>query len=517
MRPPMFCTSQHAKRFSGCVDRRSAPASAARGAAFSPVFFLILGACTFVAIACGGGSAVPDRVTSTDTAESGDPAPSSTTTSADPFADDPFGGDPFSDDPFASAPQRRVGSVERTDSPLDDAASMIRAGDFDGASAELRRLADDPAETSARAAYNLGVIAFAEGQRGQALAHFDDAMTRDPTLAEPLVAAIRVYLREGDVGSARGLADRQISRSSNAPAIRAAGLYVSLYEGRYEETIRQGREILLLDDANLDVFYTMGTANLRLGRTELARYIYQAGLERDAERPDMYFGLATLEIAAGNNPGARTMLNRALEADPHHPEAWNNLGVMLLESRNYSEAVDAFQNAARYAPDYREAWLNLGNALKGDRRYSEAQRAFERALAIDGGYADPYFNLGVMYLDSEIEGLEPMERYERSIAYFNEFRARARGLDPDHPVNDYQGEAQRLYDVQVELQSGSGDAGFGDDGFGDDGFGDDGFDDDWDDGFDDDGFEDDGFDDDGFDDDGFDDDGFDDDWDDVDY
>lgn len=335
---------------------------------------------------------------------------------------------------------------------LDRAAEALASGDLAGARSEFTALLDVPA-VSARASYNLGVIAFAEQQDAQAVEYFEAALRSDPSFAPALAGIVRLALRDDDLVSARRAVESQSRASDNAPAIRAIGLYITLAEGRFEQVIRDGRALMLEDDANLDVFYAMGAANLGLGRVELARYIFQEGVERDDTRPEFFFGLAEIEMAADNNPGARTWLRRALDAQPFHPEAWNNLGVLYLATRAFDEAVEAFENATRYAPAYREAWLNLGSAYKGAQRYDDAVTAFNTAIEFDRTYADPYFNLGVLYLDTEIGGLTRIERYQQSITYFEQYRDRAGAIPADHQFHGYLAQAQTLYQTQVELES----------------------------------------------------------------
>jgi tetratricopeptide (TPR) repeat protein len=401
---------------------------------------------------------------------------------------------------------------------LDAAVDRYADGDLAGARDALSALLSDPV-VGARAAYNLGTIAFAEQQEDQALAYFEAAMQADPMLAEPVAATVRILLRSGDRLGARRVVDEQLRASEEAPQIAAVALLVTLVEGRHEQVIRDGRALLLRDEDNLDIFYAMGAANLALGRTELARYIFQQGNDRDGERPEFLFGLAEIEIAANNNPGARALLRRLLDVAPYHAEAWNNLGALQLETRAFEEAVESFEAATRCAPSYREAWLNLGNAYKGAQRYSDAIAAFETALSLDRTYADPYFNLGVLYLDTELPTLTRLQRFEQSIAYFGQYRDRAGTLPDGHPYFDFVAQAERMYATQLELDSAppppepsdedsgdegggddwgddwgdfgddsgagetgddsGGDDGGGDDGGGDDGGGDDGGDDEW--------------------------------------
>ena len=487
----------------------------------------LLALCVGLLAAGIGGCAMPD-------------APPAQANTVDPVVEPSSEAPPtvVEDDPFGDvAPVANTApegpDMDRLRSVVEDAILDAEDGDYDAARAQLVPLLDVP-EAAAYAAYNLGVIAYLEKRPLDAVAFYERAMLADPTYAEPVIGAVRMRLRDGDLAGAQRLIDRQVAASDNAPQIRAATLLVHLAAGRYDQCIREGRSLLLEDEGNLDVFVALAQAQLALGRVELAEYILNEGIGRDPERPEFYFILGRIQLAEGNLPGARLQFEEVLERQPLHAEALNNVGVIRLASRDYAGAVDSLSMALEVAPSYAEAWVNLGNAQKGQQAYAEAERSFLEATRIDDSYDVPWFNLGVLFLDAEMEGYSRIERLERSLQHFAAFRARAGALDNTHPVNGYAAEAQSLLTIELELEAaanapveeapaddwgddGGSDDGWGDDGGSDDGWGDDGgSDDDWgDDGSSDDDWGDDGgsddWGDDGSDDD-WSDDGSDDDW-----
>ncbi len=333
---------------------------------------------------------------------------------------------------------------------VEDAVGRARGGDLASARTDLQQLLGEP-EVAAYALYGLGVIAFYEGQEASALDYFDQAMVSDPTLVDPLIAAIRIYLHHSDVSGARMLLQRQLSAADDIVQVRAAELYISLYEGRYDRVISDGRAMLLEDPANLDIHFAMGMANFYLERYELARYIMTISIERDSERPDFYFLLAMIDEAQGNASSMESWLNRVITIDANHPEALNNLGVLALRARHWDEALDYFQRASTHAPDYREAWLNMGNAYKGMGELDQAQASFEHAIAIDADYADPYFNLGILYLDAEMGELTRQERCQRAIDYFADYRSHVASVSSDDRVIEYAEQAATCVQTEIDL------------------------------------------------------------------
>jgi Tfp pilus assembly protein PilF len=360
----------------------------------------------------------------------------------------------FEPDPFADpvdAPPTIAPAPAFSNGDVDDAIAAALTGDLQSAKTEFQRLLEDP-ELGTYAAYNLGVIAYREGQVLQATSYFEDALDKDPTHAAPLAALVRDALRTGNSREAQRLVDVQMSRSENAPEIRAVGLYVLNHDGRHEQVIRDGREILLQDEENLDVFFNIAVAYRETARPELAQFILEQGLGRDRSRVEFSLALGQLRMEEGNLTAAQTQFSNALEVDPFNAEAHNNLGLVRLRLRNYSRAEESFVSAAQYAPEYAEAWLNIGNARKGQQNYAGAQVAFEEALSIRSDFSDAYYNLAILYLDAEMGGLEKRPRLEQSISYFDSFARGAGAIPADHPYHGYRAEAETLLRIEIEFQ-----------------------------------------------------------------
>ena len=370
---------------------------------------------------------------------------------------------------------------ERRREAIVSAATRARRGDRASARTDLQQMLRDP-EFGAYAAYNLGVIAAYEGQADQAQDYYRQALERDPGFGPAVVALVRGRLVEGDVAGAEQLVATQLRASNNAAGVRAAGLLVTLARERYEQVITDTRAIMTSQPENLDAHYALAMANLGLGRHELATYILQRGLGREAQRPDLYFGLARVALDRGQDQQARMYLTRALDVEPNHLEARVNLALLNLRARNFEEAARLLEGVTSLAPRYQEAWLALGNAYKGLQRFDEARQTFERAARLNDRYADPWFNLGLLYLDvDEFEGLDRIPRMERAIAMFTEFRNRAGGtVGADHPVHRHIADATQAIETQRELDArptftepaagGDGDGGEGDGGGGFDDF-----------------------------------------------
>ena len=381
--------------------------------------------------------------------------------------------------------------------PADAFASAVRAagrGRATTARTGFEALLGDT-EFGARAAYNLGVMAQSEGAVTEAQRYYERALDSDPTMGNALTALIRTKIGVGDVDGANMAYQRALSRSENAPAIRAAGLLLNLHRGNYEAVIREARAILIQDESNIDAHYALAEAYHGLDQAELARLVLDEAIRREPDRADLYLLQARIQMAQGSDVAAIQSLRSAIDADPNFVEAHNNLGVLLHRARNEQEAISHLSLAIELRPDFAEAFLNLSNAYKGNGQLVESEQAIRRALEARPSFAQAYFNLGLLYLDTEFPGMSRVQRLESAIENLNRYRNEMRSALPrDDPTEEYINEALAALEAERQLESSGGaatDPGDGaewddesleDDQFEDDELEDDGFEDEeWDD------------------------------------
>ena len=124
------------------------------------------------------------------------------------------------------------------------------------------------------------------------------------------------------------------------------------------------------------------------------------------------------------------------------------LGVLYHDARDFQSAAAQFEEAIRVYPDFKEAFLNLGNAYKGMKRYKDAELAFKRSVEIDDSFADGHFNLAILYLDSDVPGMDPIARLQKSIDVFGKYKAIAKQRAKDDPADKYIEEARKTIEIE---------------------------------------------------------------------
>ncbi len=129
-------------------------------------------------------------------------------------------------------------------------------------------------------------------------------------------------------------------------------------------------------------------------------------------------------------------------------EIYNNLGVIYQTAGDYAGAEEQFRLALARWPNMIQAQVNRGNALKGQQRYAGADSALRAALALDASSADAVYNLGILYLDGNIPGVEPVQRLEQALEFFERYKRGAGSRPADDPVELYIAEARKKVEVE---------------------------------------------------------------------
>lgn len=332
-------------------------------------------------------------------------------------------------------------------------AAVAAAAEGDRASAQRAFQALENHEVyGPYARYNLGVLAYERGEREQARRHFHAALTQNPGFGPAATALVRESLVAGKTQEAEQFVRAQLAASDNAAGIRGAALFIKLAAKDHAGVIRDTRSVLIDEPTNIDAHYALAMANLELGRVELADYILNQALRRDALRADIYYGLGRVALSRGREEDARRQWEKALELSPNYPEANVDLASLQLKKLEYAQVVAALETVTRHVPEYVPAWVNLGSGLKGIGKAEEAKAAFLRALELDPKNAAAAFNLGILYLDvSGFESLDQLPRMEEALKWFSTYRGLAGTISDSDPVNAYEEFVRDEIQMQEDL------------------------------------------------------------------
>lgn len=391
----------------------------------------------------------------------------------EPASEEPAVEEPVVEEPVAD--ESDDNSTMQVDAGVDSqilaALSKAKGGDLASAEAELRALADKPGG-GFLASYNLGLVHEAQGAYDKAAQAYTKSLSLEPDFSPALINLSRLYVRQGRVSDAKKIAERYINNRPRNLDHRVALFEVMLAQKRYEDVALQARELLRKDEQNVDAMMALANANYRLGRYELSRAILERAAKLAPERGDIFYRYALVELKLDNKVGARSNFEQAISNQANFPEAHNNLGVLYHEARDYENAIASFEAAVRFWPDFKEAYLNLGNAHKGKGQFRDAEVAFRKAIEIDSDFGDAHFNLALLYLESDVPGMDALQRYQKAIDTLNTYKSVARGrLGKADPADKYIAEAKNAIEEEKARQELLRESQMGADDMGDNGMG----------------------------------------------
>jgi len=226
-------------------------------------------------------------------------------------------------------------------------------GDFDSAADIYRKLI---VIQPYLAEYHSGLAAimYQKGEIGEAVAHFQNAITINPKVTwTSKVAQLLGYIFQEDV--------------KNIDA--AIGAYQTAF---------------ILTPKDIDIYINLGSAFYEKGEYDNALSIYRQAIELEPHNAKIYCNLGYLYWGKNQIDEAIKAYETAIKYDSEYDIAYNNLGVIYLDDLGrVQKAIELFESAIKYNPNYALAHYNLARstAITGDK--VEAAKLYQNALNVN--------------------------------------------------------------------------------------------------------------------------------------
>jgi tetratricopeptide (TPR) repeat protein len=307
-----------------------------------------------------------------------------------------------------------------TQAAIDRGIAQGRSGDLDGA----RRTFQDVVHRNPNAGaawVNLGVIAERRGDLAEAEASYRRAAQTTPS--HPSRGTSWPGSWSDQAGRrGRGAARGRVQEAPTALGARNALTWVLLETKRLPEAEAESKKVLKADEQNVRAMQLLAQGYYRQGKYELCRLILENARAVDPKDPVTHNALGTVLLKLKQRPAALESFKTAASLRPDFAEAHSNFGAMLVESGDYDGAVKELELAVSAAPELLPARMNLGNAYRGKLELAKAKEQYEKVVALDPTLADTYYNLAILHLDSDVPGMDTIDRYNKAIAYFTTYK-----------------------------------------------------------------------------------------------
>ncbi len=274
------------------------------------------------------------------------------------------------------------------------AEALLEAGQL----ADSRRLFEALiGETAAEPAAQVGLgrIAAAEARHGDAMAHYERAVTLFPQLGAAYYGLARAYRAVGRAADAERALQQHARHGARWPGIEdpvlgsVAGLRedaratlqrgISLAAaGDVEAAIAAHEAALARDPSLVQAHATLVALYGRTRNWPKVEAHYRAAQDAGIRTADVHFDYAIGQSLQEHWPSAKAAYLRALAVNPLHANARNNLGQLLERERDVEGAAAEYRQAVAAQPKFRLGRFNLGRMLLALGRPDEAIAEFAR-------------------------------------------------------------------------------------------------------------------------------------------
>ncbi|MDX6532016.1 MAG: hypothetical protein QOH41_4306 [Blastocatellia bacterium] len=177
------------------------------------------------------------------------------------------------------------------------------------------------------------------------------------------------------------------------------------YEGlqRYQEAFEEMKEVVALDQNNLDVrvrlgnYYLMGSKQSPAGISEAERLAKEV-LQKDANHIEGHILMGSVLFAQDHKNEAFAELNRAIEIDPKRVESYLSLARFHAQTNDLATAESIYQRAISVNGASALAHYEYGKFLVQIKRLDNAETEFQKAVQVDGNNREARFILASFYL-----------------------------------------------------------------------------------------------------------------------
>ena len=329
-----------------------------------------------------------------------------------------------------------------TQADIDRGIAQGQGGDLDGARKTFQAVVDrNP--NAGPAWVNLGVIAERKGDLKEAEASYRRAAQCTPDPPESWDFLARLLVRTRRAAEAEQLLRGAAQQQPDDLGPRNALSWVLLETKRLPEAEAESKKVLKADEQNVRAMQLLAQGYYRQGKYELCRLVLENARAVDAKDPVTHNALGTVLLKLKQRAAALESFKTAASLRPDFAEAHSNFGAMLVESGDYDGAVKELEQAVSAAPELLPARMNLGNAYRGKLELAKAKEQYEKVVALDPTLADTYYNLAILHLDSDVPGMDTIDRYNKAIAYFTTYKEKG---GADERVDQYLKDAAKGID-----------------------------------------------------------------------
>ena len=193
----------------------------------------------------------------------------------------------------------------------------------------------------------LGVIARIQQRATEAVAHFEQALEKNPQFTDALEQIVATFLSQGKVGQARERVGRQIHTVPNDPKLHNLLGQLLIMSKEFSEAEAAFKKALSLDGTLLPAYANLGELYARQGQTDRAIGEFEAIIAKSPQHVPTLMILGMLHEQRGDFPRATARYEEAVRVNPKFAPAANNLAWILIEHGGDTDRALSYAEMAR--------------------------------------------------------------------------------------------------------------------------------------------------------------------------
>ncbi len=286
--------------------------------------------------------------------------------------------------------------LERADSPWYPAMHLFRQPSVRAWEPVLSMVAQTLAERlpdSAAVLTNLGAVLDNRGRHEDAVACYQNAITRDGNIAIIHYNMGNSLKNLGRTDQAQHAYEQALQLNPNIPEAHHNLAIIHQERGEMHEAHRRIRLALELRPRFPDALHTLG--ELFHAEEHYAESIdaFQAALTVQPCSARTWNSLGITYQSTERDPEAEICYQKALACDPGHLHALNNLGAVYLALGRPEEGIEYLQRLIDLAPDYADAHWNMACCLLASGRYRDGWREYEWRWRKSSPIGERHYNI----------------------------------------------------------------------------------------------------------------------------
>ncbi|HEX4665283.1 MAG TPA: tetratricopeptide repeat protein [Chthoniobacterales bacterium] len=283
------------------------------------------------------------------------------------------------------------------------------------------------------AKYRLAKAYLQEDKIPQASIALDEAVAKNPTYAEAIVARADLNLRTGQAQPAADALERVLKKNPGfKPAqLLLADAYRAL--GRLDDAAAIFRQQIEATPNLPDPYFFLGLIRVQQDKPDEARNYFEKvlklapdnflaidqlvvldlkakdfaaasqrvdeQLKKKPQAATSYFLRAKVEVAQEKWKEAEATLKKSLELDPNATPAYDMLVQTYLATNHLSEAAQEIEALLAKNPRNESALMTLATIRAQQKDYSKASEAYEKLLALNPTFVPALNNLSYIYAE----------------------------------------------------------------------------------------------------------------------